>query len=175
MFKEWVPQSTAAYVGYCIAIFFAAVLVQLMKGWRVRQEVKWAAAQRVACCSPTCPDPKSKSHNQEQQPTKNIVYNGGAIRSCCAQDKTAGGAVINQEASIESDLEAGATSHIGSDTGSGSGVESDVVSSMDAPMLTGAMRETQVAAGRDSNKGWFASCPKFSPKTSLVSQFVTVI
>ena len=50
IFKEWVPDSTGQYAGYCIAFITFGVLVQWLKAWRVRLEATWASQQRVACC-----------------------------------------------------------------------------------------------------------------------------
>jgi Ctr copper transporter family len=55
LFKEWIPQNTAEYVGYCIMCIVAAVVVQGLKAWRVRLEARWASKYRIACCeTATC-------------------------------------------------------------------------------------------------------------------------
>jgi hypothetical protein len=50
LLKEWIPQNTGEYVGYCFMCIVAAVVVQGLKAWRVRMEARWASEYRIACC-----------------------------------------------------------------------------------------------------------------------------
>lgn len=47
--KEWVPDSNGAYIGSCLVVIVAGILVSYLKGLRVRLEVKWAAERAVTC------------------------------------------------------------------------------------------------------------------------------
>jgi hypothetical protein len=50
LLKEWIPQNTGQYVGYCFMCIVAAIVVQGLKAWRVRLEARWASEYRIACC-----------------------------------------------------------------------------------------------------------------------------
>ncbi|GAB4817548.1 hypothetical protein N2152v2_004594 [Parachlorella kessleri] len=55
LFKSWVPEITAAYVGSCVAVLFTALAVQALKAWRLHIEAGWVR-QRAAGngCAPAC-------------------------------------------------------------------------------------------------------------------------
>ena len=52
LFKEWVPETTAAYVGAVFGCLFAAVFVQWLKALRMIVETDWAEKRRIPCCTP---------------------------------------------------------------------------------------------------------------------------
>lgn len=49
LMKEWVPDSNGAYIGSCLAVIVAGIVVSYLKAMRVRLEVKWAAERAVTC------------------------------------------------------------------------------------------------------------------------------
>lgn len=67
LFKEWVPESDGGYIAACLGVIVTAIVVQALKGLRVRTETKWALKGRTTCCAPNCPENEIEKPEQEPE------------------------------------------------------------------------------------------------------------
>lgn len=112
LLKEWVPQNDGEYIASCLAVIFMAILVQALKGWRVRKEMIWAVQRRVKCCSPVCPDGKTTASGVVRDvgpsafvpPQVQIDSGVGDAAACCGrvspengsdEDSSSGNIIMN--------------------------------------------------------------------------------
>jgi hypothetical protein len=82
LFKEWVPTTAGAYTGAIIAVIATGLLVQLLRGVRVRTEAAWAWEGRVNCCDPGCGGAAAAAKGESGEEGEGGA-GGGAGGSCC--------------------------------------------------------------------------------------------